>query len=173
MSDTINDRPVFTQVIQKIRKAGKMKINFAVVIPFFLFLSSQTLAQATDETQTQKQKDYHFTIKSAAKKEPATAVLKLTEKKDFVYLYFEGSALQSGKYKLLKAESCAALKKQLRAKKPLEESDELYSFETKYGNISGERNLPAKNFQEMGIGHIGIAIVKIENKNNIIISCVN
>jgi hypothetical protein len=151
------------------------KIKFRFLFSAISLLSSFAGAQSTDSTPAaiSPEKEYRFTIKGSAKKESATAVLKLSEKKDFVYLYFEGSALQSGKYKLLKGDSCTALKKLLRSKKLPEDSSELYAFETKYGNISGERNLEAKKLQEMGVDHMAIAIVKIENKNNIIISCVD
>jgi len=139
-----------------------------------LLLNSATFAEtAAEPTPSSTAKEYRFTIKGSSKKSPATAVLKLTEKKDLVYLYFEGSELPSGKYKVLKGKSCSAINKEIRSKKPLDEANELYSFETKYGNISGEKNLSFKNFQELGIESIAIALIKEERKSNTVISCLN
>jgi len=147
----------------------KKVLFLLATLPCFLAFAQTTSVPLTSGSV----KEYEFTVKSPSKKTPARASLKLSESKDFVYLYFEGSDLQSGKYKLYKTESCSTLAKQIRSKKSLKEDDELYSFETKYGNFSGEKNLPFKNFQELGIGHIAVALIKIERKNNIVTSCVN
>jgi hypothetical protein len=121
----------------------------------------------------QGSREFKFEEKTRTKKANLVGTLKLSEKDNFIYLYFDGVGLKKGNYKIVKTEDCTSLKNQLRSKKPLKDENEIYSFETKYGNISGEKNLSFKNFQELGLEHSSFALIKIEKKEALIISCLS
>lgn len=116
-------------------------------------------------------KIYKFSTPGSAADSKHTGTLKLTEQKTGVLLVFEGTGLKKGNYKIMKVTSCEAIRKSLLSKKSPPASDELFAFDTDFGEISTEKRLTAQKIDELELDSKAIALIKIEKKGDILFSC--
>ena len=116
-------------------------------------------------------KAYKFGFPDSHKKSaPVTAKIKFEERKKSVKIEFEGSGLKKGKYRIVKIQDCEAFKKSLiKSKQTFEE--EVFSFETEYGEISDEKVISVDSLKDLGLDEKFLALLKVEKKSDIFIAC--
>jgi hypothetical protein len=121
---------------------------------------------------TFKNMTYDFEIPSPSKQK-RTGQIKFQEEKDFVMIEFEGKNLEKGKYQISQGDSCNLIKKNLNRKSGNAKDENLFSFETKYGDISTEKKLEKVKFDDLKLKDRSIALIKIEKPNSKTISCID
>lgn len=92
--------------------------------------------------------------------------LTLTSHKKKVKLEFEGTGLHKGQFKIVIADDCKIDKKKKNGN-----LTEIYSFNTLYGEISCEDNLPYEKLADIGLANKSIALIQIGKKQNQVIAC--
>jgi hypothetical protein len=156
----------------------RMTLKFLMGALTLSFILSTTSFAEPDEapespfpTTSTEAKIYKFSSSGAGADSKPTGTLKLTEQKTGVLLVFEGTGLKKGNYKIIKVSSCEAVRKSLLSKKSPPASDELFSFDTDFGEISTEKRLSAQKIEELELDSKSIALIKIEKKGDILFSC--
>lgn len=107
---------------------------------------------------------------TVSKKEKSKIIgrLKFIEVGATVRLEFSGSNLQKGNYKIYKIDDCETYKK---AKTKSAAGEEIFAFETKYGEISDEKNLSVAKVKDLNIEGKAFALVKMAGKAMTFIAC--
>ncbi|MBC7466138.1 MAG: hypothetical protein H7256_09100 [Bdellovibrio sp.] len=122
-----------------------------------------------DELKSLDTNEYLFKS-TASKKEKAKIIgrLKFVEVGAKVRLEFSGTNLQKGNYKIFKIDSCESYKK---AKTKSAAGEDIFSFETKYGEISDEKNLSVTKVKDLNLEDKSFALVKTAGKALTLIAC--
>lgn len=139
---------------------------------FLYVVLSVVLVRADFEIPKEAEvKSYKFGFPDSHKKSaPASASIKFEERKKSVKIEFEGSGLKKGKYRIVKIQDCEVFKKSLIKSKQASE-EEVFSFETEYGEISDEKVLPIESLKELGLDEKFLALLKVEKKSDLFIAC--
>lgn len=145
-------------------------MNFIKI--FLFFFLSVLLVQADFEIPKEAEtKAFKFGFPDSHKKAaPITANIKFEERKKSVKIEFEGSGLRKGKYRIVKIQDCEAFKKSLAKTKQATE-EEVFAFETEYGEISDEKVLSIESLKDLGLDEKFLGLVKVEKKSDIFVAC--
>ena len=109
----------------------------------------------------------HFSFPHTQKSEKNFAELKITSQKNSLLLDLEATGLKKGKYKIVATDQCKVTSKVLK----LKYISEIYSFETEYGEVSSEDNLPTSLATILNSENTKIAILKMTQNKFQVISC--
>ncbi len=145
-------------------------MNFTRV--FLFVVLSVVLVRADFEIPKEAEtKSYKFGFPESHKKSATvTANIKFEERKKSVKIEFEGSGLKKGKYRIVKIQDCEAFKKSLIKSKQTTE-EEVFSFETEYGEISDEKIITIESLKDLGLDEKFLALLKVEKKLDIFVAC--
>lgn len=92
--------------------------------------------------------------------------LTLTNNKKKVKLEFEGTGLRKGLFKIVIADDC-----KIGKNRKISSLKELYSFNTQYGEISSEDNLPFEKLDDIGLTNKSVVLLKVGKNHNQVIAC--
>ena len=109
----------------------------------------------------------HYSFPHIKKGEKNLAELKLTSQKNNLLLDLEASGLKKGKYKIVLTDQC---KVSMNSKK-LKFISEIYKFETEYGEVSSEDNLPSSLVASLNSTENKIALLKTMSNKMEIVAC--
>ena len=162
-----------------------LKLGLPILFCFVLFQTAFaqegikiTEADSTEPVQIDVSKsesvpsapDEYLFKAAISKKEKSKIVgrLKFVEVGANVRLEFSGSNLQKGHYKIFKIDDCESYKK---AKTKSAVGEEVFAFETKYGEISDEKNLAVAKIKDLNLDGKTFALVKTAGKVLTLIAC--
>lgn len=129
--------------------------------------SSPDFAKADPGSEAQT--EYVFKT-HGSKKEGSKIIgrLKFVEMTSNVRLEFSGSNLQKGSYKIYKIDDCDTFKK---AKSKSSAGEDYFTFETKYGDISDEKNLTFAKVKDLNLEGKSFALLKVSGKTLTLVAC--
>jgi len=142
-------------------------IAFSVFLPPSAFAEIDSIAPVSN--QNFQMQEFKFETKQNSRSQQV-GNLKLSEVKDAVLLQFEGTGLKKGKYKILKVSDCEKLKANPQKMKSLED-EEIFLFETEYGEISTEKKLEAKTVSDFNASEGQLALVMVQKNKLVLVAC--
>lgn len=108
-----------------------------------------------------------FTFANQSKKAKDLGTLTLTNEKKNIKLEFEGTTLSKGHYRIVISEKCQLAK----GKNKVSVLNELYKFETHYGEVSSEEHLTYEKIEDLNLQDKVVVLLKKSKSGEQIISC--